>query len=356
MHGPVERQGDIERTAKELLEAKRLAAFSRETRSGQIRSDYLRKWTGSQYPPVVRNLNAASLLPDLTGDEFKKLYVLSRLGDGEGKGIVASREEIAALMYIDERRWKRVRSKLEEKGCLSVKPTVVADGGPGFNRYTLENPVLSILRKIDRGEGVTVAPSPGGHGSPLGGGQTRPKGGVTVTPQNGTMEDNNHNKAVVDSGNGNLSPEDAALHFEVMNAFSCDPRYLAVAGVPVMPKRDADANLASRFSGLAKSYPPEVVLRCLRTVLADMQLRAHDRDRTKLCPSTLSGFSGYLTKCMNTALVEAMAASERQPSSVPKAANGHAASNGADPPLTRAQRAEAIVQRRREARQKELQS
>jgi hypothetical protein len=115
-------------------------------------------------------------------------------------------------------------------------------------------------------------------------------------------------KGVVSS---NLTDDDNALHFAVMNAFSRAPGYLATADSPVMPKPSADANLASRFSGWTQAAPAEIVLQCLRSVLAEMQLRAHDPDRTKLCRPTLSGFAGYLTKCMDEALPKTIAAATK---------------------------------------------
>jgi len=188
MHGPIDRQSDIARTAQALLNAKRIQAFSTDTKEGEIRARYLQKWTDPGLPEVVQTLNTAALAPDITTDEFHKMYILSRFGGGTAKDILASKKELAALMYIDDRRWKRVRNKLEEKGWLSVKTTTLADGGPGFNRFSLENPVVALLRKIDAWVGVSETPRGGGLRNPEGGGLAWSKVGVCGTPQYGIME------------------------------------------------------------------------------------------------------------------------------------------------------------------------
>jgi hypothetical protein len=142
------RGSDIRRTAEELLkdaEQKREIAFNTGTAAGAKRAEYLRKWTDAQkFPPVVQTLNAAALAPDVTGDEFKKLYVLSRIGGGKAEGIELDNESLAVLMHTDPRSWQKTKANLRAKEWLDEKPTH-RSGKQWVNAYSLKNPLASLI-------------------------------------------------------------------------------------------------------------------------------------------------------------------------------------------------------------------
>ncbi|MGA7329505.1 MAG: hypothetical protein WBX25_34755, partial [Rhodomicrobium sp.] len=146
------RRSDIRRTAVDILkeaERKRAAAFIGDTEAAVKRAGYLKRWTtDSRFPPIVQRLNAAALAPDITGDEFKKLYVVSRFGGGKAEGIEVDNETLATLMHTDTRGWRKTKASLEAKGWLWEVPTYRA-GKQWVNAYSIGNPILRLLQNVD---------------------------------------------------------------------------------------------------------------------------------------------------------------------------------------------------------------
>jgi hypothetical protein len=176
------RAADIKRTAAEILEAAdraRAIAFDPASQSGSVRLEYLRKWTDPKYPPVVRNLNAAALSPDVTGDEFKKMYIVSRIGGGKAEGIELDNETLAILMHTDARGWRKAKKNIAAKHWLSERPTSKG-GKQHVNAYTLQNPLQRFTENLDLAD------------CKLREGQTNPPkealGGSDEPPQNGFWE------------------------------------------------------------------------------------------------------------------------------------------------------------------------
>jgi hypothetical protein len=140
------RRRDVVRTAEEI--AKRAEEAARDE---EIRQDHLKRWTtNSRLPYVVQALNAASLAEDVTGDQFKKLYLLSRKGGKGADDITADNEVMAALARTDLRGWRRFTGEMEEKGWLTKSPTY-KDGRQSVNKYKIvpQNVVLRVLENID---------------------------------------------------------------------------------------------------------------------------------------------------------------------------------------------------------------
>jgi hypothetical protein len=146
------RRSDIERTAEEILKAaerKRAEAFNVNSPSGIKRVVHLRQWTTDQrLPPIVQNLNAAALSPDITGDEFKKLYIVSRYGGGKANGIEIDNKTLAIAMHTDPRGWRRAKESLEAKGWLTASPTY-RKGKQSVNSYAIKNPMFKLIENID---------------------------------------------------------------------------------------------------------------------------------------------------------------------------------------------------------------
>jgi hypothetical protein len=146
------RASDIKRTAEELFEAAeraRAKSFDPASQAGAVRLKYLRKWTDpDKFPPVVQNLNAASLSDDVTGDEFKKMYVLSRIGGGKAEGIEIDSETLAILMHTDARGWRKAKGNIEAKGWLTGSKTY-RNGKQSVNAYSLKNPALALIETIN---------------------------------------------------------------------------------------------------------------------------------------------------------------------------------------------------------------
>jgi hypothetical protein len=174
-----DRSRDIKRTAEEIArkaESDRAKAFDRATEAGAVRAEYLRKWTSDKFPHVVQTLNAVALSGELTGDEFLKLYILTRIGGGKAEDIEIDNKTLAILMHTDTRSWQKAKNSIAAKGWIDERPTY-RNGGQSVNSYSLKNPVLTSLEKIDPitseveiGEGQT---STGGESNKPGGdGQT----------------------------------------------------------------------------------------------------------------------------------------------------------------------------------------
>jgi hypothetical protein len=344
MHGPINRQGDIARTASTLLARQEYLAFC-------VRRDTSPQW---------RTLHCANA-SDISDGAFRQLFTFvayAKKGDLSNSRV--SHKTIAAITGRSERASKRATEELEEGGWIGTKRTrreeairtikipkvildAIPDEGIGTRCSSAENGTSSDSRsaKSDTSKSLEVPKS-----------TLRSAKNGPLTSKNQDDDTDDSASATRSAKNGTSRNDDAKLYLDAINAFCRDPRNLATVNQPVMSEEDAARGLAGWMQAWERQAPLETVLRCLPSVLTEMQIRARDPAQVKRGDRNLSGFAGYLRKIMNTALSDAVAAGKAAVESTPKTMNGHAKGNGADPPLSRVERIEALVKQRTAQREK----
>jgi hypothetical protein len=147
-------QACIARAAAEIAKIATHAKHERERifmSPSPARAEWVAKWVlndDPKYPDVARIQCAAAISTDLTGDEFRKIFIVTRFGGGRSENITVTNEVLADLMNTDPRGWRRAKAKIQAKGWLIEKATY-RNGHRHVNAYTFVNPVIAILRGID---------------------------------------------------------------------------------------------------------------------------------------------------------------------------------------------------------------